>query len=162
MMAFSHSKYTDASGSNFYDAGRDHLTLNINQTIHISITPLTSEQTCHNLLRNFNNGPPVSSGPKTLSQIMRFAPIYHSEADIAARLIVQIVQSLMDSGTSDPYRDLKLELKLSQQTLALTGHAIQTYEYTPLGRALASTVNQEAEGCRMVLQELLNKINDYQ
>jgi hypothetical protein len=82
-------------------------------------------------------------------------------SEIAARLIIKIVQLLKDPESSNYFRDLKLELESLQRTLALAGLAIRAYEYTPLGRSLANIMNRESEQRRVALQDLLNTIDGY-
>ena len=71
--------------------------------------------------------------------------------DRVARLIIEIVQALMDPGPTDTYADLKLELKFLQESFTLAGLAIRAYEYTPLGQNLVSIINQLAEQCLTIL-----------
>jgi hypothetical protein len=84
-----------------------------------------------------------------------FHPTISYSGNIAARLIIKIVELLMDPEYSDYHRDLKMELESLQQTLTLAGLAIYAYEYTPLGRSLADIMNQEAERCCVVLKDLI-------
>lgn len=167
-MAFSHSRYANASRSTFNDVRRDQINnSNISighQTIHINISQPDSGQTLHHVLCNLSDEISLSSGSKNLSQNMGVSLKFSgasSALDDAAGLIVKIVQSLMDPESSSHHRDLKLELELLQQTLTLAGLAIQTYEYTPLGRNMTNIINHEVDHCRVILQELLGIINCY-
>lgn len=99
---------------------------------------------------------PASAPTAPLPRTLHLVP-HHSET--ITRLIVEIVQLLMVSSPSDPSSELKRQLESLQQIIALTGLAIQAYEHTPLGRSLAQDISVEAEGCRLVLQELLGTIN---
>jgi phage terminase Nu1 subunit (DNA packaging protein) len=81
--------------------------------------------------------------------------------NIATGLTVKILQLLIDRRESSDDRALVQELKTLQQILTLVGLAIQTYEYTPLGRNLADNIIPEVEQCRVVLDELFHKINSY-
>lgn len=166
-MAFTNSRYTDASQSIFNDIGHDHninTTIN-NPTIHITITNSAPEQ-IFSCLRQLGDVIPSASTPQagTSSQKRDIAPTCHSTAascDIATRLIIRLMQTLMHPEFSD-YHDLKPVLKLLQKTLILVRLAVYTFEFTPLGRSLADVAEKELEQCRMILQELLYKINSYQ
>jgi hypothetical protein len=108
-----------------------------------------------------------SLSAQTSSQIRVVAHAYCPEigfaGDVTTSLIVKIVQSLVDRGEArDDYRILELELDSLRQTLTLTGLAIQAYENTPLARNLANSINPEVAQMRVLLQELFEKINNYQ
>lgn len=161
-MAFHNSRYADASGSHFYDVGRDqtqYVTIN-----NITISGSSSKQAFHHLRHNFlqlilPTSSPVTPSRRVLMQECSSKPLC---VNMAADIIVEIVQSLIDHGESPyHYRNLKLELGLLHKTLTLTGLAMKIYENTPLCQSLANIVNPEAEQCCMVLRELLDKINTY-
>jgi len=167
-MAFSHSRYIDASRSNFYDIGRDYNTNNIvhfdNRTVHLNLTLSGSEAIGH-VLRDLNVSdrlPSSISGLDTLSQKKAVVPVCYSSTaasgvDAAAGLIVKIVQLLLNRGAfPETYRDLKHDLESLHQMLLLTGLAIQVYQYTSLGESLAKTISPEVEHCRVMLQEVLD------
>jgi hypothetical protein len=167
-MAFSHSRYVDASRSNFYDIGGNYNANNNvqfdNRTIHINVT-LSGSQAFGNVLQELNAGDrlPLSiSGLDTLSPKGAVVPVCYSSTaasgvDAAANLVVQLVRLLINRGASpETYRDLKRDLESLHQTLVLTRLAIQVYQYTPLGQSLARTVSPEAEKCRVMLQEVLD------
>jgi hypothetical protein len=84
-----------------------------------------------------------------------------SAVDVAAALIVKIVQLLLidHGGSPDDNRAFKLELEILHQILTLTGLVIQTYAYTPLGQNLSNNIIPEVEHCCVVLEELFRKIN---
>lgn len=156
-MASRGSRYIDARGSNITDIGRDQINATIvHQTIHVHLCPPCSGQALNNII------------PSTPPQIIP-APTNHGETNSACnidvRLIIEIVQSLMNGLVGEPsgcYRALKLELNSLHQTLILAGLAIQAHEYTPLGRTLGSVIIPEVEQCHVVLQELCDKIKSYQ
>jgi hypothetical protein len=174
-MAFSHSQNTDASGSTFTDVGNiitinniiisgtvpEHIHLpNVSHDLRSSLGSEASSQRriptpLSGLRRTVHNNVPNRSNDLSSHNIS-------PANDIAAQIIVKIVELLVESESCDHYRDLKQELGLLKQTLTLTGLAIQTYECTPLGQILAGTVNHGVEGCSVVLQELLGTIKSYQ
>lgn len=160
-MTFSHSSNVNASRGIFTDVGRDLISQTHvdHQTIHIH---LMQPGALHHVLQSVSGNPSHTiSGLETPSLSATSSLSSSFARDHATDLMIQIVQSLMDRESSDYYRDLKLELELLHKTSTLTGLAIQTYEYTPLGRNLANVVNREAEQCCVVLQELRDKINCY-
>ena len=117
------------------------------------------------ILNEVSQKPSLSA--QTSSQIRVVAHAYCPEigfaGDVTTSLIVKIVQSLVDRGEArDDYRILELELDSLRQTLTLTGLAIQAYENTPLARNLANSINPEVAQMRVLLQELFEKINNYQ
>ena len=70
---------------------------------------------------------------------------------------------MIDHGDSGgDYRILELELESLYRTLILTSLAIQTYEHTPLGQHLAHSIVPEVEQVCVVLQQLFDKLKDYQ
>lgn len=160
-MAFRNSRYTDARGGVFNDVGRDqihHTTINI-----ISLS--SSGTICGQLLRNDTGNPALPISLETLTQGNSPIPTHHFDAgsarDIAAHLILEIVQALKHPDSSDNYRGLELELGSLKQMLTLSGLAIQAYAPTPLGRNLTKSFNEATERCLGVLQELLVTINNY-
>jgi hypothetical protein len=161
-MVLDHSRSVDARGGTFNDILRDQINHCQNNTTHIHIYSSLShlEQTQPQIIRDLSQ----TTSSETLSHGDVFAyqsDINSSTRDIAARLIVQIVQALMVPDSSNHYQNLKLELKALQETLTLVGLAIYAYEYTPLGQCLAKIVDQEANRCRLVLQQLLAAINSH-
>lgn len=169
-MAFSHSRYTDARRSNFQDIGRDYTSNNVhfdNRTINInlSVSGITVEAIT-NVLRDFNVGdklpPPTSSSQKNLVPLYRTSTTA-SGIDVATRLIVRIMQLLIDPGAwQENYRDLKRELESLHQILVLTGLAFQVYQFTPLGHNLGRVVDSEVQRCGVLLQDLLAKTQSFQ
>jgi hypothetical protein len=165
-MVLDHSENVDARGGTFNDVHRDQFhardnTTIYHQTFHVNISASSPGQTLHRLLGDIN-----TSDSRTWSEAKVLAPVNRSNTsssgrDIAARLIIQIVQALIDPDSADLYQHLKLELKSLQTIFTLTGLAIHAYEYTPLGPSLTNIINQESERCRVVLQELLKTINRY-
>lgn len=151
-MAASHPRNVDARGSTFTYIGRDSHTHY--QTVHVHLSHPDLPQ---RILRNFSGDgslqTPTSAGFQSGHSSLQscFA------REVAAGLVIKIMQSLMEREPR--YFRLKLVLELLHKTLTLGGLAIQAYEYTPLGRNLANVVNQEAEKCCIILQELLDKIN---
>jgi hypothetical protein len=94
-------------------------------------------------------------------------PPHHSgicTADnFTASIIIKIAQWMIDHGDSGgDYRILELELESLYRTLILTSLAIQTYEHTPLGQHLAHSIVPEVEQVCVVLQQLFDKLKDYQ
>jgi len=159
MTSFGRVSYTDARNSVHNHIGRDQT----NITCHVYILPSTPEHS------------PTVSHPGINPPLMHaLQDLGHFEASsretagstanhlIAARLIVEIVQSLMASDASDQFRDLKEGLNILQQTLDLTGMAIEAYQCTPLGHILANAMGKETEQCIGVLRELLSAIRAYQ
>jgi len=155
----------DVRGGTFNNVGRDQYNL------QFIIDGSTSERTISNILRDFGLVPQSpTSGPTTLPRRDVLARAQHrydggadSAGDIATSLTLKILQLLIiDRRESSDDRALVQELKTLQQTLTLVGLAIQTYEYTPLGRNLANNIIvPEVERCCVVLDELFRKINNY-
>lgn len=120
------------------------------------------QQALRDLYRVSGNEQPMLLSPATISQQAAKCHAEISSAnDIAAYLIIKIIELLISSDSWDHYRELKGELGSLKQTLTLIGLAIQTYGCTPLGRNLANVVNQQVEECSMVLQEFLSTIKSY-
>ena len=161
MMSF-HSRYTDARRSTFNNVGGDQY--NLIRPI-IVITNSSPDQTLRDLHRDLGHvSRSATSSPTSLSPRGVLTRPYHSGAgsagDVAAALIVKIVQLLIDHrGSPNDNRAFKLELEILHQILTLTGLAIQTYAYTPLGQSLANNIIPEVEKCCVVLHELFHKIN---
>ena len=156
MMSF-HSGHTDARQSTFNNVGRDQY----NNPIIIIANP-SPDRTLHDLLRDL--GHVSQSATSILSPRGVLTRPYQSGAgsagDVAAALIIKIVQLLIDHrGSPNVNRALKLELEMLHQILTLTGLAIQTYAYTPLGQSLANNIIPKVEACCAVLEELFHKIN---
>jgi hypothetical protein len=151
----------DASGGTFNNVGRDQYNL------QFIIDGSTSERTVSGILRDFGHVPQLpTAGPATLPRrdvLARARRHYRADlaGDIAMSLTVKILQLLIDRRESSDDRALVLELKTLQQTVTLVGLAIQTYEYTPLGRNLANNIVPEVEQCCVVLDEMFHKINGY-
>jgi hypothetical protein len=163
-MAFGHSSGINAEESIFNEVHRDQT----NITYNIYITPGSDPEKALPLLCSLDAGVHLPTpSPESSSEGTVLLPTHHgsttnSAGDIASRLIVSIVQSLMVSDASDQFRDLKRDLNRLQQTLALADLAIQAYECAPIGRSLASAVGKVVEQCLRVLRELLNAIDAYQ
>ena len=151
----------DARGGTLNNVGRDQYNL------QLIIDGSTSERTVSCILRDFGLVLPLpTSGPAPLPQRDALARAQHRYGadlvgDIATSLIVKILQLLINRRESSDDRALVQELKTLQQTLTLVGLAIQTYEYTPLGRNLVNNIIPEVEQCCVVLEELFHKINIY-
>jgi hypothetical protein len=161
MTIFDHASDIDARDSSFNDVGRDQT------NIYNVYYNLVSAPERGLVLHRPGPIPPLqapNSGTSSRTIVLR--PTFHSAAGsarhIAARLIVEIVQSLMASGISDQFRDLKEDLNTLQQALALTGLAIDAFQCIPLGRILARTIGNETDQCIGVLRELLSAIRTYQ
>ena len=161
MTFFESASDIHANHSTFNGVGRD-------QTNHYNIyVGAVSIEHNHAVLRHSEAGSPLQ-GPHsdTSSRGIVLRPTFRSTASddrhISARLIVEIVQSLMASDASDQFHDLKEDLNTLQQTLDLTGLAIEAYQCTPLGRLLTNTIGKEMEQCIGVLRELLSAIRAYQ
>jgi hypothetical protein len=149
----------DARGGTLNNVGRDQYNL------QLIIGGSTSKRTLSGILRDFGLVLPTS-GPATLPRRDVLARAQHRYGadlvgDIATSLTVKILQLLIDRRESSDDRALGQELKTLQQTLTLIGLAIQTYEYTPLGRNLANNIIPEVEQCCVVLDELFHEINSY-
>jgi hypothetical protein len=174
-MAFSHSRYTDARGGAFNDVGHDQIIQNT-YNLSISISLFDSGRALPQIFpasSSFGGHPlRLTSAPETrpeaLLQTSGRALVAASRPhetvtcviDTAVGLIVQTTALLLDCrDTSKTHLDLKLELTSLQNTLTLTGFAIQEYDDRPLGRSLANTITPEVERCRLVLQELHNKLD---
>jgi hypothetical protein len=164
-MAFSNAKYTDISRSTFNDVGRDQI---ITQVFQINISLFGSRQSppghVHHKGSKALAGP--SLAPVTLSPNAPASPSHLPESisevvDITASLIVQILNLLITPGQSmtNNQRDLRLELKTLHQSIMLTRHAIQEYENRHLGQSLIHAVTPEVDRCRVVLQELFDRVN---
>lgn len=147
----------DAREGTVNNVGRDQYNL------QLIIDGSTSERTVSGILRDFGLIPQLpTSGPATLPRRARARQRYGADlaGDIATSLTIKILQLLIDHRESSDVRALVQELKTLQQTLTLVGLAIQTYEYTPLGRNLANNIIPEVEQCCVVLDELFQKINN--
>jgi hypothetical protein len=160
MTFFDHASDIDARDSSFTDVGRDQINITYN------VYNLVSAPERGPFLHRPGPVPPLQiSHSEPSSQTIVLRPTFHSAPSparhIAARLVVEIVQSLMTSDT-DQFRDLKEDLNTLQQTLDLTALAIDTFQCIPLGRILASTIGNETEQCIGVLRELLSDIRAYQ
>jgi hypothetical protein len=122
----------------------------------------TLQQTFNFVLFNFANESRPASSPKSRESLLTPACRSASDAgptsDTAARLIVEIVQALMDPKLADHYQDLKRELGRLQQTITLTEVAIRIFEFTSLGQSLVEAINQEIKGCCVVLNALHDAI----
>ena len=148
----------DVRGGTLNNVGRDQYNL------QLIINGSTSEQTVSCILRDFGLVPPLpTSVPAPLRQRHGAQHRYRADlvGDIATSLTVKILQLLINRRESSDDRALVQELKTLQQTLTLVGLAIQTYEYTPLGRNLVNNIIPEVEQCCVVLDELFHKINSY-
>lgn len=165
-MFFNQATNTDASRSTFNDVGRDLNQIN-NPTVVLNLFPLSfSWRSGHQPSLDAVCDDPQVANPDALSQRKALVqtPLAEtglSAVDTAARLIVGIVQLLMDGGCSEHFGDLKRELELLQKTLALTGLAIQAYQSTLLGANLANTINTEVQRCTVVLEKLFYVIDQY-
>jgi hypothetical protein len=161
-MAFNRFTNTDARESVFNDVHRDQINI---QTCNLYIVLGSAEQALllHSLGIDLVH---PSSNSETLSRGTDLLPTYRFQADsahdVAARLIVSIVQSLMVSATFDQFRDLRDDLNKLQQTLTLTGLAIRVYERTLLGRHITTAIGKETERCLGVLRALIESIGAYQ
>jgi hypothetical protein len=132
--------------------------------LQLIIDGSTSERTVSDILRDFGLVPQFpTSRPATLPRRDVLARAHGADlaGDIATSLNVKILQLLIGRRESSDDRALVQELKTLQQTLTLVGLAIQTYEYTPLGRNLANNIIPEVEQCCVVLDEMFHKINGY-
>jgi hypothetical protein len=169
---FSHSRQIDIRRSNVANVGRDqtHYHRDVYQTnINITIADSTPERAITQILHDLDSiSQSSTSSPGTLRRgdVPAPTPRHLSRAgsagDIAIRLIIKIVQLLVDCKEfSDANQGLKLELETLQKILSLTGLAMQAYEYTPLGRNLASNIIPVVEQCCVVLDEIFVKIDSY-
>ena len=162
MAFFESASDIHASHSTFNGVGHDQTNISCN----IYVGPVSIEHNHAALLHHSDAGSPLQEHSDTSSQGIVLRPTFRSAASddrhIAARLIVEIVQSLMASDASNQFHDLKKDLNTLQQTLDLTGLAIEAYQCTPLGRLLTNTIGKETEQCIGVLRELLSAIRAYQ
>lgn len=90
----------------------------------------------------------------------------HQQATIAAEsasgLIIAIVQLLINRReSSDIYGDMKQFLELLNHTILMARLALQTFEYTSLGRSLARLIVPTIAGCHSNLQDLLDLLDHY-
>ena len=162
-MAFRNAKYTDISRSTFNDVGRDQINT-VTQIFQINISLFGSRQSPPGCVHHKGSkalaGP--SLAPVTLSPNALASPSHLPESiDITAGLIVQILNLLITPGKSmtSNQRDLRLELKTLHQSIMLTRRAIQEYENRDLGQSLIHAVTPEVGRCRVVLQELFDRVN---
>jgi hypothetical protein len=119
------------------------------------------QQKLSHLLRDDDTRWP-SSSTENLSEAVLHHSGTSSTGDISVSLIIDIVQSLNAHGDIvDDYRILELELESLHQTLTLTSLAVQTYEYTPLGRNLANSIIPHVEQIWVVLRQLFDRIEGY-
>ena len=162
MSFFKGAAHSHINNSDFNDVGRDQIIIHsTDQTIVTnSIVYQTNITYCHPLVRPVAESEPHSEA--TSSGIV-LRPTFRSSASdsglVATRLIIEIVQSL---PASDQFRNLKGDLKILQQTLDLSGLAIEAYQCTPIGRMLSRTISEERTRCIGVLRSLLNAIKGYQ
>ena len=77
-------------------------------------------------------------------------------ADDTSGLIVSVVHLLTNRPNS--YGDLKLCLMLLNRSMIMSRLALQIFEYTPLAPNLVRTIKPAILDCRVVLQELLDKL----
>lgn len=156
-MALSHSYYPDARQSTFNDVRGSQT----NESYNITIISSAPDRILHQLLPKLDDVVQKSTpSPGGLSQRITYQFEANSAGDIAIGLIIEIMQLLISQRQfSDNHRDLELELESLYQSLILAGLAIQSYQYSPLGRHLANTITPEMKQCRVVLQELLNKVS---
>lgn len=160
----------DARGSTSYNIVRDqnhyHNTYNVGAQIHIAITAgsisdAALQQSIHQTVARASNAVASTAGPLP-------APTQSSHqqamlaADVASSLIISIVRLLVNRTESlDAYRSMKKFLMLLNHAILMTRYALQTFEYTPSGCNLASTIEPTIIGCRDHLQELLDMVHDY-
>lgn len=151
-MASSQSTYVDARGSTTNNIGRDQ-----NYTINIAIAPRSVlDVPLHHIIQNVAGGFQI--------QTQNFHQQAITAADDASGLIISIVQLLVnrtDSSSDTSYRDVKQFLELLNHTILMTRLALQTFEYTYLGRNLAKTIGPTIVDCLTKLQELLGVFNKY-
>ena len=96
------------------------------------------------------------NGVFTMANHFKTGPI----DNVAAGLINKIQQLLLNHiDLSDDGRRLQTELETLRQTLTLVTLAVETYEFTPVGRNLANVISPEVEKCCATLQELFNSID---
>ena len=164
-MAFSNAKDTDISRSTFNDVGRDQI---ITQVFQINIFLFGSRQSPPGRVHHDGSKSLAGSSlaPVTLSPSAPASPSHLPESisevlDITAGLIVRILDLLIIPGQSMAInqRDIRLEPETLHQSIMLTRCAIQEYENRHLGQSLIHTVTPEVGQCRVVLQELFNKVN---
>ncbi|KAF8336038.1 hypothetical protein F5887DRAFT_988374 [Amanita rubescens] len=177
MPIFEGATHSHIDHSDFNDVGRDqiitHSTVQDQTIISDSIIRIGHNQDISNSIVYQTNityhhprsCPVAESHPhsEATSRGIVLRPTFRSSASdsclVAARLIVEIVQSL---PASDQFRNLKEDLKTLQQTLDLGGLAIEAHQCTPIGRILSCTISEERARCIGVLRNLLNTIRDYQ
>jgi hypothetical protein len=143
MTFFDHASDIDAKYSSFNDVGCDQTNITYN------VYNLVSSPEWGPVLHRPGPIPPFqapNSGMSSWTIVLRptFRSAPSSARHIAARLIVEIVQSLMTSDT-DQFRDLKEDLNTLQQTLDLTALAIDAFQCIPLSQILARTIGNETE-----------------
>ena len=162
-MTFHHPANIDARGSIINDVHHDQINIH-NYNVYITLGSTSLSLPCPR--RSGVSASLSIPGPDTISQEIAVWPTCHSTAnstrDIAACLVIKIMQSLMVSDASDQFYDLKADLHILQQTLTLTGLAIQAYEHTPLAPSLADVIDKETEKCLSVLRALNRSIDTYQ
>jgi hypothetical protein len=161
----SNTGYVDARRSNFNRAGRDQYIYTINLTIDSSIPEGERRRLLRDHLphvqvppRSLTSSPEISTPAEIISRSYTFAA--GSPSDVASWFIEK-TKKLLDDHTESTDNDRALwdELELLRQTLILTDLAMQTFEYTPLGRNLARSINPQAEQCCDVLRDLFDSIN---
>ena len=164
MAFFESASDIHASHSTFNCVGRDQTNIT---SYNIYVGPVSIEHNHAAVLRHSDASSPLREPHSDTSSrgiVLRptFRSIASDDRHIAARLIVEIVQSLMASDASNQFHNLKKDLNTLQQTLDLTGLAIEAYQCIPLGRLLTNTIGKETEQCIGVLRELLSAIRAYQ
>jgi hypothetical protein len=172
LISIDHSNYTDARGSNFSDVHRDQIQYHNNITINFSLFSSRQTQTHNHIALDCSND--LSPSTSDADILSRRRPLIiashdsHHSVDTASGsaigtsigLIIQITSLLTGRGnSSNSHRDLESELKSLQQTLTLTGLAVQEYETRPLGRSLAHAVTPEIGRCCAILQKLRDSAN---
>lgn len=161
-MTSSQPTNVDARGSTINNVGRDQNYCTINIAIHANST---SEIPLQHIIQNVAgaaNATASASNGGFQIQMQNFHQQAMIVAEDASGLIVSIVQLLVNrTDSSDTYRDTKQFLELLNHTILMSRLALQTFEYTSLGRNLAKAILPTIAGCRTDLQELLHLLDNY-
>ena len=175
-MAFNHSNNVKANHCTFTDVGRDaNVNLNGRQAVQVRISgPLSinfslfgARQIPLPILHNDRDT--LTSILTTTSEITPQSTevpdlLYHLPEGIGAiaaatRLTVEIVTLLMVPQAEEPHKELRLELAALNESLVMTGAAMQEYKDRSLGQSLINAITPEVKRCRIVLEELFDRVS---
>lgn len=128
--------------------------------INVHAGTTTSRESLQNTVQDIASAlsfAPASNGPHL--QIQSCQKQAMMAAADASDLMMSIVLLLADSTESFvKYRDFLRSLNIA---MLWTKQTLKTFEFTPLGRNLANTIKPTILACRVLLQELFDKLCGY-